>query len=84
MIAQTNTKYAVGASWMATSKCVYVVGCCFPSVILLLGVVFGHGFRFSSLSVSDFTSRWLFFSGVIQCDRDDGCRHEARDGGFLR
>ena len=79
MIAQTNTKYAVGASWLATSKCVYVVGC-----LLLLGVVFGHGFRFSSVSVSDFTSRWLFFSGVIQCDRDDGCRHEAKDGGFLK
>ena len=69
--------------WLHLNVCTWS-GVVFPSVILLLGVVFGHGFRFSSVSVSDFTSRWLFFSGVIQCDRDDGCRHEAKDGGFLK
>ena len=79
-------KICIGALWLTTRHLnVYEwSGDCFRSRLLFFGVVFGRGFLFSSASVSNFISRLLFFSGVIQCDRDDGCRHEARDGGFLK
>ena len=56
-----------------------MVGCCFSVPgLLFLGVGFGLS-PSSSVSVSNYISRLLFFfSGVIQCDRDDGYHHDAK------
>ena len=64
---------------LATFKHVCVAGCCFSvRGFGSSGKFLVVGFISFSVPVSSFISRLLIFSGMIQCDRDDGYHHDAK------